>query len=154
MFNLKFFIFFATAANLLTSAAGQNWEIQVYEASAGGTSSCTGGGTTIASSDTNECHVVGLGSNEVGFNVLVDEGLSGAEYVLTARMRSNSWDRVPVSLVLLLSVTEQREKPGSTESPSLPFIGYYPLKLRDVHVAFKFDVLALLAGTVPDHVLG
>ncbi|KAJ7665277.1 hypothetical protein DFH06DRAFT_1323673 [Mycena polygramma] len=77
MFSIKSLLFFTTAATL---AAGQSWEVMVYESSAGGSSSCTGGGTTIADSDTS-CHTVGLGSNAVGFNILSDNGTPGAEFV-------------------------------------------------------------------------
>ncbi|KAK7016944.1 hypothetical protein R3P38DRAFT_3275652, partial [Favolaschia claudopus] len=80
MFSIKSLLFFTTAA-LFSSAAAQGWEVMVYEPSAGGSSSCTGGGTTISGSDVGDCHVVGLGSNAASFNVLVDQGPPGAEFV-------------------------------------------------------------------------
>ncbi|KAJ7665278.1 hypothetical protein DFH06DRAFT_1127611 [Mycena polygramma] len=80
MFSIKSLLFFTTAATLLSSVAGQSWEVMVYEPSAGGSSSCTGGGTTISGSDTN-CHTVGLGSNAASFNILSDNGTPGAEFV-------------------------------------------------------------------------
>ncbi|KAJ7097052.1 hypothetical protein B0H15DRAFT_1019411 [Mycena belliarum] len=82
MFNTKSLLFFiTTAATLLTGAAGQSWEVAVYEPSAGGTRSCTGGGTTISGSDVGDCHTVGLGSNAASFNILSDNGPPGAEFV-------------------------------------------------------------------------
>ncbi|KAJ7258518.1 hypothetical protein C8J57DRAFT_1340874 [Mycena rebaudengoi] len=78
MFSIKSLLFLTTAATLLASAAGQSWEVMVYEPSAGGTSSCSGGGTTISGSDTSNCHTVGLGSNAASFNILVDNGPPGA----------------------------------------------------------------------------
>jgi hypothetical protein len=81
MFSAKSLVSFATAATLLASAAGQSWEVMVYESSAGGTSSCTGGGTTVTGSDTQSCHQIGLGSDAVGFMTIMDNGPPGAEYV-------------------------------------------------------------------------
>jgi hypothetical protein len=81
MFSTKFLLSFTTAATLLASAAGQSWEVMVYESSSGGTSSCTGGGTTVSGSDTQSCHQIGLGSNAVGFKSIMDNGPPGAEYV-------------------------------------------------------------------------
>jgi hypothetical protein len=81
MFSTKSLVSFATAATLLASAAGQSWEVMVYESSAGGTSSCTGGGTTVTGSDTQSCHQIGLGSDAVGFMSIMDNGPPGAEYV-------------------------------------------------------------------------
>ncbi|KAK7052257.1 hypothetical protein R3P38DRAFT_2859417 [Favolaschia claudopus] len=47
---------------------------------AGGTNQCTGGGTTISGSDSADCHVVGIGSDEVGFKVIQDQGPPFAEF--------------------------------------------------------------------------
>ncbi|KAK7016945.1 hypothetical protein R3P38DRAFT_2989435 [Favolaschia claudopus] len=80
MFRAKSLLFIATAATLLSSVAGQFWEVLVYERSAGGTSSCTGGGTTISGSDVADCHVVELGSNAVGFKAIQDQGPPFAEF--------------------------------------------------------------------------
>ncbi|KAJ7665282.1 hypothetical protein DFH06DRAFT_1295494 [Mycena polygramma] len=68
MFNTKSLLLFTTTAILMSGAAGQSWEVIVFEPSAGGTSSCTGGGTTISGSDFG-CHTVGLGSNEASFTI-------------------------------------------------------------------------------------
>ncbi|KAJ6486143.1 hypothetical protein C8R47DRAFT_1129159 [Mycena vitilis] len=76
MFSTKSLLFFTTAGTLLSSVAAQSWQVMVYEPSAGGSSSCTGGGTTISGSDTN-CHTVGLGSNAASFNILSDNGTPG-----------------------------------------------------------------------------
>ncbi|KAF7328410.1 hypothetical protein MVEN_02556700 [Mycena venus] len=83
MFSIKSLLFFTTAATLLGSVAGQNWQVKVYEPSARGTSSCTGGGTTISggTSDVGHCRTVGLGSNAASFNILIDNGPPGAEFV-------------------------------------------------------------------------
>ncbi|KAK7050468.1 hypothetical protein R3P38DRAFT_3173869 [Favolaschia claudopus] len=80
MFSIKPLLFFTTAA-LFSSAAAQGWEVMVYETSAGGTSSCTGGGTTISGSDAGPCHVVGLGSNAASFNILVHQDPPGSQWV-------------------------------------------------------------------------
>ena len=76
MFKIRSLLFFTIAATLLSTAAGQSWEVMVYE----GSNSCTGGGTTISGSDFN-CHTVGLGSNAASFKVLQDQGTPGAEFV-------------------------------------------------------------------------
>ncbi|KAJ7143913.1 hypothetical protein C8R44DRAFT_724917 [Mycena epipterygia] len=83
MFSVKSLLFFTTAATLLSSVAGQSWEVMVYEPSAGGTSSCSGGGTTISggTSDIGNCREVGLGSNAASFNIISDNGPPGAEFV-------------------------------------------------------------------------
>lgn len=82
MFSTKSLLFFSTAATLLAShgAAGQSWEVMVYEPSAGGTSSCTGGGTTISGTSVTSCREVGLGSNAASFKAIVDNGPPGAEF--------------------------------------------------------------------------
>ncbi|KAK7052195.1 hypothetical protein R3P38DRAFT_2762604 [Favolaschia claudopus] len=73
-------LLFTTAA-LLSSAAAQGWEVMIYETSAGGTGSCTGGGTTISGSDAGPCHVVGLGSNAASFNILVHQDPPESEWI-------------------------------------------------------------------------
>ncbi|KAJ7665273.1 hypothetical protein DFH06DRAFT_309743 [Mycena polygramma] len=80
MFNTKSLLFFITSATLLSNAVGQSWEVMVWESSAGGTSSCTGGGTTISDNDFS-CHTVGLGSNAVGFGIANSVNPPGAEWV-------------------------------------------------------------------------
>ncbi|KAJ6462045.1 hypothetical protein C8R47DRAFT_1327306 [Mycena vitilis] len=75
MLSVKSLLSFATAANLLSRAAGQSGEVMVYQTSAGGTGSCTGGGMPISGSDFN-CRAFGV-SNAAGFNILTDNGSPG-----------------------------------------------------------------------------
>ncbi|KAF7323600.1 hypothetical protein MKEN_00580400 [Mycena kentingensis (nom. inval.)] len=71
VFNTKSLLVLAASAFLAPLIAAQTWTATIYEASAGGTSSCTGGGTrfTSASFSRGECITVGLGSNAVGFRL-------------------------------------------------------------------------------------
>ncbi|KAJ7817219.1 hypothetical protein B0H13DRAFT_1923056 [Mycena leptocephala] len=98
MFSTKFLLSFTTAATLLASAAGQSWEVMVYESSSGGTSSCTGGGTTVSGSDTQSCHQIGLGSNAVGFKSIMDNGPPGAEYVYNIFSDNNCQNQLNTQL--------------------------------------------------------
>ncbi|KAJ7143941.1 hypothetical protein C8R44DRAFT_724942 [Mycena epipterygia] len=96
MFSVKSLLFFTTAATLLSSAAGQSWEVMVYEPSAGGTSSCSGGGTTISggTSDIGNCREVGLGSNAASFNIISDNGPPGAEFAFILFSDNNCQDNL------------------------------------------------------------
>ncbi|KAF7364860.1 hypothetical protein MVEN_00356300 [Mycena venus] len=92
MFNIKSFLFFTTAATLLASAAGQSWEVMVYEPS----SSCSGGGTTISGSDTQSCHEVGnIGGS---FKVIADNGTPGAEFVFNLFSDNNCQNHLNTQL--------------------------------------------------------
>ncbi|KAJ7215995.1 hypothetical protein GGX14DRAFT_442646 [Mycena pura] len=98
MFSIKSLLFFTTSATLLASAAGQSWEVVVYEPSAGGTSSCTGGGTTISGTSVTSCREVGLGSNAASFKAIVDNGPPGAEFVFTLFSDNNCQNHLGVQL--------------------------------------------------------
>ncbi|KAK7052273.1 hypothetical protein R3P38DRAFT_2859486 [Favolaschia claudopus] len=98
MFSAKSLLFIATAATLLSSVAGQFWEVMVYEPTAGGTNQCTGGGTTISGSDTADCHVVGIGSDEVGFKVIQDQGPPFAEFAFDLFSDTNCQESLGVIL--------------------------------------------------------
>ncbi|KAJ7871020.1 hypothetical protein B0H13DRAFT_1895974 [Mycena leptocephala] len=138
MFSTKFLLSFTTAATLLASAAGQSWEVMVYESSSGGTSSCTGGGTTVSGSDTQSCHQIGLGSNAVGFKSIMDNGPPARNTsiiyfpTITARTSSiRSWDRMPASPAPLTQ-SQKSASDGNYQLHELP--------------RFKFQNLSELGG--------
>ncbi|KAJ7665231.1 hypothetical protein DFH06DRAFT_309469 [Mycena polygramma] len=93
MFSTKSLLFFTTAATQLSSAMGQSWEVEVWEFSAGGTSSCTGGGTTIADNDFS-CHTVGLGSNAASFGIVNSVNPPGAEWVFNLFSDNNCQNHI------------------------------------------------------------
>ncbi|KAJ6486150.1 hypothetical protein C8R47DRAFT_1216765 [Mycena vitilis] len=97
MFSTKALLFFTTAATLLSSATGQSWEVMVWEPSAGGTSSCTGGGTTISGNDFS-CHTVGLGSNAASFGIVNSVNPPGAEWAFLLFSDNNCQTSLQVEL--------------------------------------------------------
>ncbi|KAJ7900875.1 hypothetical protein B0H13DRAFT_2275253 [Mycena leptocephala] len=94
MFSIKSLLFFTTAATLLASAAGQSWEVMVYEQS----SSCSGGGTTLSGTEVSDCREVGLGSIAKSFKIIADNGPPGVEVVFNLFSDNNCQTHLPVQL--------------------------------------------------------